>query len=106
MAISDDQINYLLDQLSLFGEVRSKRMFGGVGFFHQDIMFAMMGMGKFRLRADETSQGDFEAYGMEPMQIKKGKMPYWEVPESVQADREELAVWAQKAFEVALRNKK
>ena len=107
MAISDDQIQYIKEQLAGFGEVRSKRMFGGVGFFHQDIMFAMIsGDGAFRMRADELNRKDYEEQGMEIFSMSKGTLPYWEVPETVASDPEELAVWARKAFDAALRNKK
>lgn len=106
MAISKEEIEYIIVQLSEFGEVRSKGMFGGVGFFYQDVMFAMMGHGDFRLRADELTEGDFEAEGMEKFKTGKGTMPYWQVPEHVLSDRSKLAVWANKAFEAALRGKK
>ncbi|MBR9920783.1 MAG: TfoX/Sxy family protein [Bacteroidetes bacterium] len=107
MAISDDSIQYYKDQLATFGPVRSKRMFGGVGFFHQDIMFAMLDSSEtFRLRADEVNEPDFVAAGMTPFTIKMGTMPYWEVPEEVYSDSEKLAEWAQKSFEAALRKKR
>ena len=106
MAISSEEIEYFIEQLSEFGEVRSKRMFGGVGFFYQDVMFAMIGLGDFRLRADEQTKGDFEAEGMEKFKMSKGTLPYWQVPEHILSDRSKLAVWANKAFEAALRGKK
>jgi DNA transformation protein len=45
---------------------------------------------------------------MEPYRTKpstKG-MPYWEVPVDVLENRGELKIWAEKAIEVAIRNKK
>ena len=106
MAISNDEIEFYIEQLSEFGEVRPKRMFGGVGLFHNDVMFGMIGSEVFRLRADELTQGDYEAEGMDHLKKGKGTMPYWQVPERVLSDRSELAVWAKKAFEAALRGKK
>lgn len=110
MAVNEKDKAFVEEQLSAFGDVQSKNMFGGVGFFKEGIMFAMIGGGKFRLRADETTQGDFEAAGMEPLHHKKatGKkpMPYWEVPVSVLEDRDVLAQWAAKSFAVALKHKK
>ena len=108
MAVADEYKDYLVDQLSEFGEVRAKKMFGGLGFFYNDTMFAMMGGGVFRLRADEQTIPDFTDRGMENYQPREGKkgMPYWEVPLDVLEDKMELKQWAIKAYEAALRGKK
>ena len=37
---------------------------------------------------------------------KKKGMPYWEVPIEVFEDRKELAKWASKSYEAAVRTKK
>lgn len=107
MAVSEDFTNYILDQLSEFGEVTHKKMFGGVGFFREGLMFAMIGGGSFRLKVDEYTQPDFEKYEMEPFYMGKdgGSLPYWEVPVHVLEDKSELKIWAARAFEVALRKR-
>ena len=108
MAVNQDYLDYVLEQLSLVPGVEVKRMFGGVGFFKEGIMFAMIGGAVFRLRVDESNQADFEKYDMKPLQPNPNKkgMPYWEVPSHVLEDRDELKEWAEKAFEVAVSNKK
>ena len=108
MAVSQEYIDYICDQLVDFGPVDSKRMFGGVGFFRDGLMFAMIGGNVFRLKADAENEGDFIAHNMEPLRHAKkpGAMPYWEVPVSVLEDSAELAKWAQKSFEAAQRQKK
>ncbi len=35
MAVNDNYLAYVSDQLSEFGEVEIKKMFGGVGFFKE-----------------------------------------------------------------------
>jgi DNA transformation protein and related proteins len=108
MAVDENFKNYILDQLSEFPEVQSKNMFGGAGFFLDGTMFAMIGGGVFRLRADEQTVSDFESRGMElfqPNKLRKG-MPYWEVPVDVFEDKHLLKEWAIKAYEAALRAKK
>ena len=43
MAYSQDYVDYSLGQLSLFGDVQTKKMFGGAGLFHHGLMFGMIG---------------------------------------------------------------
>lgn len=107
MAISENYLNYITDQLSAFGTFEIKKMFGGVGIFRDGLMFGMIGSDIFRLKVDEENRQDFEEKGMQPFyseKMKKG-MPYWEVPVNVLEDRSELAKWAQKSFKAALRSK-
>ena len=71
-------------------------------------MFGMIGGGVFRFRVDEVNQLDYDVKGMEPFRPKpntKG-MPYWEVPVQVLEDRDEFKIWAEKAIEIVVRNKK
>ena len=108
MAVSEDYLNFILDQLSEFEPITSKKMFGGVGFFREGLMFGMIGGGAFRLKVDENNQADYEAKGMQPlfMKNKKKGMPYWEVPLEVIEDKKELAKWAEKAYDASVRAKK
>jgi len=78
MAVSEDYLNYVLDQLSEFGEIDNKRMFGGVGFFKEGLMFGKIGSDTFRLKVDQYNQKDYEDKGMKPYFNKKKKkgMPY------------------------------
>ena len=108
MAVNENYLEFVLDQLSVFGEVETKRMFGGVGFFHQGLMFGKIGGDTFRLKVDENNKEDFEKRGMKPFvsKTKKKGMPYWEVPLDVLEDKNELAKWASKSYETAIKSKK
>ncbi len=108
MAVDQNQLEFIEDQLQSFGGVTAKKMFGGIGFFREGLMFGMLGGGVFRLKVDEHNRADFEDRGMKPYQSKKkGKgMPYWEVPLDVLEDRSELKKWAEKSFDAAKRSKK
>lgn len=108
MAVDSTYVDYLSEQLSGIHEVTIKKMFGGIGFFHEGLMFGMLGGDTFRLKVDEHNQSDYEAAGMKPYHSEKKKkgMPYWEVPKSVIDDKNELTVWAHKAIEAAQRSKK
>ncbi|MGI9550270.1 MAG: TfoX/Sxy family protein [Aurantibacter sp.] len=108
MAVNEDFLNYVTDQLSEFPEVEIKKMFGGIGLFRNGLMFGMIGSDIFRLKVDEHNQKDYEVRGMKPYfsgKKKKG-MPYWEVPADVLENKALLSEWAAKSYEAALRNKK
>lgn len=108
MAVREEYLAYIIDQLSEFGSVDSKKMFGGIGLFRQNLMFGMIGGEVFRLKVDEQNQKEYEERGMTqfPAGKKKKGMPYWEVPSEVLEDKAELAKWATKSFEAAQRAKK
>ncbi len=108
MPVSQDYLDYIMDQLSAFGNVETKKMFGGIGFFMEGTMFAMIGYDAFRMRVDESNQQDYEAYGMEPVYgaSKKIGLPYWEVPLEILEDSDQLKEWASKALDAAKRGKK
>lgn len=108
MAINQEFFDFVSEQLNEFGDTTSKKMFGGVGFFKEDLMFGMISKDVFRLKVDAENQGDYEAQGMEPLYMKNKKkgMPYWEVPSNVLEDKKELSIWAEKALEASKRAKK
>ena len=108
MAVNEEYLKYIQDQLSEFGEVDIKRMFGGIGIFRDGLMFAKIGGDTFRLKVDESNKKQFEEKGMKPFYSDKKKkgMPYWEVPQDVLENRTELAKWAKQSFEIALKSKK
>lgn len=108
MAISLEQLDFILDQLSMLSDLEHKKMFGGVGFYKEGVMFGMLAGSTFRMRVDESNQAMYESAGMKPYQNDKKKkgMPYWEVPVAVLEDQDQLKVWAEQALEVAVKHKK
>jgi len=108
MAVSESYLNYVQDQLSSFGDFETKKMFGGVGFFKDGIMFGMIGNGVLRLKVDAHNQALYEQHGMTALTSdgKKKRMPYWQVPETILEDSNELKKWAAQSFEAALRARK
>ncbi len=103
MAVNEEYLKFVQDQLTEFGEIEIKKMFGGIGIFKEGLMFAKIGGDTFRLKVDESNQKDYEEKGMKPFfsEKKKKGMPYWEVPQDILEDRKELASWATKSFEIA-----
>jgi DNA transformation protein len=81
----------------------SRAMFGGHGIFKADVMFAIVDSeGRLYLRADPATAAAFEAAGS----TQHARMPYWEVPEPIRDDADQLREWAATAAEVAVRSRR
>jgi len=108
MAYDEKQAEYILAQLSAFGEFETKKMFGGLGYFRDGRMFGAIMHGHFRLKGNEKTAMDYEKYGFGKHKIpgKKMEMPYYQVPEEILEDKKKLKSWADKAYAVALATKK
>ena len=104
MPVDQQYLDYIVEQLSDFGDFEHKKMFGGVGFFRNKVFFAGIMDSVFRLKVNDSNRADFEKHGMEAWAVKGRNMtmPYYEVPEEIIADRMKLAEWAEKAYAVAL----
>ena len=108
MAFSEDYLNFVIEQLSEFGDFEHKKMFGGVGFFKDGKMFAGIIYGNLCLKVGDSNRKDFEDRGIKPFgsDAKKKGMPYYEVPADVLEDKSRLKEWADKAFQEAIKGKK
>ncbi len=106
MAVSPEFLDFLKDQLSPFGPVSARRMFGGAGLFRDNLMFALIAEDTLYLKIDERNRPDYEAAGMEPFTYegkgRKMQMSYYEIPPDILEDPADLSEWARKAFEAAL----
>jgi DNA transformation protein len=91
----------------IFTPVSIRNMFGGAGVYADGVMFAILIDDTLYLKADEASGRNFAAEGKGPFTYRpKGRaavaMSYWEIPERLLDDPDELAAWARRAYEVAL----
>jgi len=107
MAVSDGYKAFLADLLSGFGPVQIRNMFGGAGVYADGVMFAILVDDTLYLKADENSSEAFAAEGKGPFTYRpKGRatvaMSYWEIPEHLLDDPDELTAWARRAHAVAL----
>ena len=103
-------VNYLAEVFEPFGETRSRKMFGGHGLYHDDLMFGLIADDTLYLKADDQSKQTFLDQGLTPfMYNKNGRqlpMSYYQAPESIFDDPDEAVRWARLAFDAALRNRK
>jgi DNA transformation protein len=91
--------------------ISSRAMFGGWGIYQNGYFFALIDDGRLYFKVDETNKADYELEGSEPF-VYKGKdgkkmtMNYYEVPADVLENYEKIAMWVDKAVEVAVKAKK
>lgn len=85
---------------------RSKKMFGGIGVFSDDVMFALIHGGVIYMKSTGEMAAEYVdgGYQFEPPFRMGMKMPYWNVPEDIKKDK--LNEWASKALEYAKDTKK
>lgn len=102
--------DYVVEQLSAFGVVSVRPMFGGHGIYKNGVMFGLIAGGELFFKVDDDNRPDFEAKKSAPFVYNaKGRavsLSYWYVPEDVMEDAGELCAWAEKAYGAALRKRK
>jgi DNA transformation protein and related proteins len=102
-----DFSEFLHEAFQLFGPVTISRMFGGHGVYHDGLMFALVHEDTLYLKTDAESVAYFEARSLTPFSFRKNDRliatSYYQAPAEILEDRAEAAVWARRAFEVALR---
>lgn len=103
-------VNSLEEVFALFGPVHARRMFGGHGIYHQDLMFGLVADDVLYLKVDKDSLPAFAEQGLQAFEYekngKKMKMSYYMAPEEIFDEPEKAREWAVRAFEAALRGKK
>lgn len=93
----------------VFGSITARRMFGGYGIYHNGVMFGLVADDTLYSKADNLTRHHFELRGLSQFEYhKKGKivkLSYYLAPEEIYDDREEAAIWAARAYGVALKTK-
>jgi DNA transformation protein len=108
MAVSVSFRTYLLEQLGQVRPISSHAMFGGLVFFAEGLAFALAVDGEVYFKVDDSNRPDFVAEGRGPF-LPFGDpdkpMQYYQLPEEVLEDLDDLAQWMAKAIAVAQRAK-
>ena len=94
MPVSDDFIEYMVDQLSQWCHVTTRRMFGGVGLYCESKMFGLIADDAAYLKVDDSNRKQYLEAGSSPFKPYPNKsttMSYYEVPPDILDDPEELA---------------
>lgn len=102
MPVSQEYLDYIIDQLRTLGTVTAKRMFGGAGLYHRGAFFGLVADDALYFKVNEVNRKDYLDAGSPPFKpFGSYAMGYYEVPADVLEDPDELARWAKKAIAAA-----
>ena len=110
MGVSQEFVEYVVEQLSGWGEVSVRRMFGGAGLYREATMFAVLAEDVAYLKVDDSNRDDFLRASSAPFEpypdkIKTTIRTYYEIPADVLENPPELARWAQRSWLIARKKK-
>jgi DNA transformation protein len=106
VAVQPQFLEYVLEQLSGLGGVRSNRMFGGVGLYGEGLFFGLIDDDTVFFKTDESNVAQYRERNMPrfmPFPDRpEAVMGYHQVPADVIEDPETLVAWARQSVAVAL----
>lgn len=105
MAVSNDFLEYVLDQLSFWDGVYTKKMFGGVGLYFDGLMFGLVYNDMISLKVDTTNKEKYIQEGMEPIKVFKTETPipsFYIVPIDVFENKDVFTLWAKESFAIQI----
>lgn len=106
MPVSEQYLDYVVDQLGCIGPITAKRMFGGVGLYFDSLFFGLIAGDVLYFKVDDENRGAYEAARAKPFQPygdESYSMSYFEVPVDVLEDVDQLKLWAKGAVAAAKR---
>jgi DNA transformation protein and related proteins len=111
MSVSDEFVEYVVDQLAGWGDVSVRRMFGGAGLYRQGVMFAVIADDRAYLKVDDSTRDAFLQAGSAPFEpypdkIKTTIRTYYEIPTEVLENPDELATWARRSWAIARKKRR
>jgi len=101
-ALGSPFVHHVMDQLTFIEGLRGRVMFGGVGIFQNDRMFAIILKGVLYLKSDEHSKVAFESRGCPAFfyasRGKSVRLSYYEAPPEVFEDQDALREWVNRSL--------
>jgi DNA transformation protein len=97
---------FVLDQLSEIGMLTSRKMFGGVGLYCDELFFGLIAGDELYLKVDDETREAFEEAGCTPFRPyadRPATMQYYNVPVEVLESAPTLVAWGKRAVAVAAR---
>jgi DNA transformation protein len=103
MTLSPDFLEFLTDQLRGLGSITSRRMFSGAALYCDGIVFALILRDTLYFKVDDCNRAAYEAAGSRPFSYEaRGKTrqlgAYWQVPERLLDEPDEMLEWARGAL--------
>lgn len=107
---SKSYFDYIKGILLPLGNISTRKMFGGYGFYKDGIFFALIANDILYFKVDDDNRADYESYNSRPFSYEgKNKkmvvMSYWEAPVEILEDYVQLVSWVNKAVQAARRAK-
>ena len=106
MAVTANYLSYVIDQLAALGAVRSRRMFGGIGLYCDDMFFGLIDDDVVYFKVDDSNRDDYTSRGCEAFRPLADdptavSMSYFRVPEEILEDADSVRSWARKSVSIA-----
>ena len=108
MAVGPGQVEQVRELFGALGSLRTRRMFGALGVYCDDLFFAVADDGLVFVKVDGETEARFRDAGSQPFTFagKDGEvnvMSYWRLPETAYDDPDEALGWGRLGVEAALR---
>lgn len=103
MAITNDYVDYVLDQLDGWGNVHIKKMFGGAALYQEELAFGMIAHNRVYLKVDSSNIDKYEKAGctqLKPFKNNKTVLSFYNVPDEIFEDADEFKKWAQESWNI------
>ena len=99
-------VSYVTELMQTIGPVSARKMFSGYGIFLEGFMFGIVVDNILYLKTNSTTEKKFTDRGLEAFKYyKQGKeirLSYYQAPEEIFDDNEEMNAWANMAYNTAV----
>jgi DNA transformation protein len=109
MAVSNDFIQFVLDQFSGWDNVKTKRMFGGVALYKDELAFGMIAHDTVYFKVDDTNRDKYlkeDSIPLKPFKNNATVLSFYNVPSNVFEDSEEFTKWAKESLDIQKKRNK
>jgi DNA transformation protein len=106
MPVSEGFTAFVVEQLEAIGPIATKRMFGAVALYADDLFFALIAGDVLYLKVDESTRAGRERAGARafvPYPARPGtrSTKHFSVPAEVLEDGDQLMAWARESLRIA-----
>jgi DNA transformation protein len=97
-------VEYIVDLLSAYGNIKVRKMFGGYGLYYNAKIFAIIIDDELYFKADKALAEEFKLSGSYPFTYKRDDktvaLGYYYVPSKIFEDDDRLKEWFYKVIRV------
>lgn len=104
MAVSNQYVAHAVERMARVAPVSYRRIFHGIGVYHQGVQFALIVNDNLYFRADDQSRPLYQQQGMKPFSPPAAlhvEFVFFQLPEGVLGSPAELIYWMRTAIEAA-----